>query len=428
MSNEFQEEPYRIVIVILYMIVSTMTASINYSFSPITSSLQKAYATTEFDIYYVGMSYSIVFIPLNFLANYIIDKYGARVGLAICCFMQFIGAFCRIFINSSFWYVIFGQTLGSIGNPFGVNIISMLSLYWFLPKNRVISTAFMTCSYMIGTSLAFLAGGWFVNYNSSVSEIQEAVRNLMLFYLIIAGSVFLMVVILFKERPTKPTSYVSEIGRESYMIALKTLIHNKNYVYLCFGFAFLLSNYVIFVTFINYLMEPFGFSESEIEYVGFGINLACVLGKILVGFVAGKSITFRKSLIIISLSSIVAFFLLMFALVSKNYAFLVCVSLGLGFFLQMYWAPSLEFSCEIVFPISEANANGNLLLNGCIFDTVFGALFSFALAYLKNNVGVYITYAYFFLSYFLAAFFFYKIKDEFKRSDKETEIIFANKK
>jgi len=410
------------------MMVSALTASINYSFSPITSSLQKALSTTEFDIYYLSMSYSILFIPMNFVANYIIEHFGVKKSIIICCCSQTLCAFIRIFIKSGFGYVILGQTIGAMGNPFAGNIISKVSLYWFFPQNRIVSTAFMSSSYMLGTAFAFLIGDWTVDDNSSVEEIANQIKKLMIIYLIFAGSVTLVVGLLIQEKPTNPTSYVSEIPREDYWSALKSMIVQKDYIYLCLGFSFLLSNYVIFVSFITYLISPFGFSQSQIGYIGFGINLACVFGKIAIGFIAGKYVTFRKCLICIALSLLVFFGFLLIALFIRNFVVLCCFALLLGLFLQMYWAPSLEFACEIVFPIGEANANGNMVLSGCIFDTVFGLIFSGALNYFKGNVGVELIYSYFFISYLLAALCFYKIVGEMNRSNKETEIILANKK
>ena len=426
MGDEFHEENYRILIVILYMLVSALSACMNYSFSPITTSLQTAFDTNLFDIYYLSMSYSILFIPMNFVANYTIERYGIKPSLTICCAAQVIGALFRIFINSSFWYVLIGQTIGAMGNPFACNTLSKASLYWFLPANRIMSTAVMTSAYMIGTSLSFLLGGWFVSDTSEVSIIQDEIEKLMIMYLILAGSVTLAVFVLFKEKPESPTSYVSEMPRENFWAALKTLCSQSEYIYLCIGFAFLLSNYVLFVTFINYLISPFGFSQSEISYIGVGLNFACVFGKITIGFIAGKHITFKNCLISISFLSIFSFGFLLLSLALQNYSILFCFSMILGFFLQMYWAPSLEFSCELVFPIGEANANGNLLLCGCFFNTIFGLVFSAALSYFENNTGVEFIYSYFFLSYLLAAFCFCRIKGEMNRSNKEKEIILAN--
>ena len=428
MAEEFREESYRFIIVFLFMLISALAACVNYSFSPITSSLQKAYATTEFDIYYLSMSYSILFIPMNFFGNYVIEKFGIRPSLITCCIAQTICTLFRIFINSGFIYVMIGQSIGALGGPFGNNAISKLSLNWFLPENRITATAFMSSSYMVGTSLAFLLGEWTVDDSSSVEEIRKQIKNLMIIYFIFAVSCTLIIGILLKEKPKTPTSYVSEFPREDYWSALKSMLLQKDYIYLCLGFSLLLSNYVIFVSFIDYLIGPFGFSQSQIAYVGFGINLTCVFGKIAIGFIAGKYVTFRKCLISIAIALVLCFSLLLISLEIKNLVVLICFSLFLGIFLQMYWAPSLEFSCEIVFPTGEANANGNLLLSGCVFNTALGLVFSGVLNYFSGNVGANIVYGYFFLSYLLAAFFFYKIIGEMNRSNKENEIILQNKK
>ena len=78
----------------------------------------------------------MLFHPIfSFLANFIIDGYGIKNGLHFGLVFTIIGAGSRIFINNSFWFVILGQSLAAIGNPFITNGPSKIASNWFFSKD-----------------------------------------------------------------------------------------------------------------------------------------------------------------------------------------------------------------------------------------------------------------------------------------------------
>ena len=65
------------------------------------------------------------------------------------------------------------------------------------------------------------------------------------FYWVLFFSLIFM--IFYKEKPEIPTSIASEYPREEYMVQLKKLMCNKDYVFLFFGFSLCLSNFNMFI-------------------------------------------------------------------------------------------------------------------------------------------------------------------------------------
>jgi hypothetical protein len=55
------------------------------------------------------MVYNIMYIPGNFLGNYIFDKFGMRKGMQIGISLTIVGAFLRVYIYKSFHYVVIGN-------------------------------------------------------------------------------------------------------------------------------------------------------------------------------------------------------------------------------------------------------------------------------------------------------------------------------
>jgi FLVCR family feline leukemia virus subgroup C receptor-related protein len=68
----------------------------------------------------------------TFPAAYIIDTYGTRTGISIGCLFGIIGISVRLFVNSSFAWVLVGQVLAGIGRPFILNCQAKISANWFV--------------------------------------------------------------------------------------------------------------------------------------------------------------------------------------------------------------------------------------------------------------------------------------------------------
>jgi FLVCR family feline leukemia virus subgroup C receptor-related protein len=93
----------------------------------------------------------------TFPAAYIIDTYGTRRGILIGSVLGIIGISLRLFVNSSFSWVIIGQVLAGIGRPFILNCQAKISANWFTSESRgkitQILTLILNVSLVIGNFL-----------------------------------------------------------------------------------------------------------------------------------------------------------------------------------------------------------------------------------------------------------------------------------
>ena len=94
---------------------------------------------------------------------------------------------------------------------------------------------------------------------------------------------FTPVILFFKEKPEHPPSYASESQRKPYFEALKDLWMNYDFRYLCLAFSISLGNFVLFLNIIHSLVSPYGFTNSEIGYIGAIMNLSSFFGKLSTG-------------------------------------------------------------------------------------------------------------------------------------------------
>ena len=67
-----------------------------------------------FVVNYMSLIYLIMFVPVNFPSVAVLEKYGLRVGLIIGIGLTIVGLWLRCLINTSFIFVIIGQTVLAI--------------------------------------------------------------------------------------------------------------------------------------------------------------------------------------------------------------------------------------------------------------------------------------------------------------------------
>ena len=175
---------------------------------------------------------------MNFIANYTLDHIGIRQSILFSILCQTLCSMIRMFIDSSIWYVYVAHTIGAIGGPFCGNAISKISTHWFLPENRMLATAFMASSFMLGTSLSFSLGGWFIGDGLTIQELQESINNLLLFTFLLTLSINILILFLFREKPNVPTCFISNYPRDNFCDAIKAMALNGDFRFLCFGFSF----------------------------------------------------------------------------------------------------------------------------------------------------------------------------------------------
>ena len=415
---------YKYVILLIYILCNIENAFINFSFSPIIKSLKYAYNINDFDIYYFSISPSIFYIIMNLPANYIIEHKGIKPALLIYSSTQIACCFSRLFLNDSKVYIYLGQTLSALAIPFCNNLVSKISLKWFEHKQRMISTSFMTSSFMLGTGLAFILSTFFVKdpeENPNILSQQSDIFKYLVTGLFLTILIFSLVLLFFKEKPENPCCFVSEYPRENFNESLKKVINNKNFLFLCGGFSLQTSNFCMFVVYIHFILTPFGFDETKIAYLGSLVNFSCFLGKLTIGFLVIKYFSYKTALYYICLSLIASILGLLFSLISGSFSLTLIFSILFGFFLQMYWSPSYEFACELIFPVGEANANGGLIFSGCLVNVIFGFIFSKVYG-MNESIWVPFSFSYFLLSTIISFLLFRNIKEDLNREKKEFEL------
>ena len=89
-------------------------------------------------------------------------------------------------------------------------------------------------------------------------------KSLLFFYAILISIITLLVLVFFKDKPLTPPSYTSQIKREDFVQASKSLIKNKNYIFFMLGASMLFGCTTGgLIVNVSFFVKPFGFTESD---------------------------------------------------------------------------------------------------------------------------------------------------------------------
>ena len=103
--------------------------------SPISVPIGRAYGQSDAVVSIIPMSYMIIYLFVNFPSNWVLDVKGIRKGIVVGAVFTAVGAAFRCLITSHFAFIILGQVICAIGQPFILNAPTKIAVRWFLPKN-----------------------------------------------------------------------------------------------------------------------------------------------------------------------------------------------------------------------------------------------------------------------------------------------------
>lgn len=104
---------YRWLIIIFYSLALSISSLAATGFSPIAKYLMKAYDVSALQTSSLILFFHLLYIPFNFPANYIMDKYGMVIPTLISSFFVIFGGWTRLLIvgNTDFIWITVGALL-----------------------------------------------------------------------------------------------------------------------------------------------------------------------------------------------------------------------------------------------------------------------------------------------------------------------------
>ncbi|XP_069494147.1 choline/ethanolamine transporter FLVCR2 isoform X2 [Ambystoma mexicanum] len=382
----------RWLIVFLFSSYSLCNAFQWIQYSIISNIFMKFYGVNAFAIDWMSMSYMFAYIPLLFPVAYLLDKKGLRVialaGAALNC----AGAWLKTASvrPDLFGVTVFGQVVCSLAQVFILGMPSQIAAVWFGSKEVSTACSFAVFGNQLGIAVGFLLPPLLVPNSDDLEELAYNIRTMFFGTAAVATALFVLVVIVFREKPLLPPSRAQAVVRArppadySYKQSILKLLRNRNFILLVISYGLNTGAFYSLSTLLNRMVIiHYPGEEVNAGRIGLTLTVSGMIGALLTGIWLDKSKTYKVTTLLVYLMSLVGMIVYTSTL-DLGHLWIVFITAGtLGFFMTGYLPLGFEFAAELTYPESEGTSSG--LLNVCA--QVFGIIFTISQGQIIDDYG-----------------------------------------
>lgn len=356
----FKIYPYRWVVLLAFMGVVIANQLLWITFAPITSNAVQFYGVSELGVGLLSLIFMIVYIFVSFPASWVIDTYGVRVGVGIGAALTGIFGLVRGLVGSNYTLVLVAQIMLAIAQPFILNAVTTIAARWFPMEERATAAGLGSLAIYLG----ILVGLALTPYLA----IHSGIPGMLLAYGFASLAAMILFFIFIRERPLTPPCPPEQEGRSLVLEGLSKMIRQRDFILLMVIFFVGLGVFNAITTWIDQILTPNGFSETQIGNAGGLMILGGILGALILPLLSDK---YRKRVPFILLAVVGAVIGLAGIAYVTSYTLLLAFSFVFGFFLLSAGPIGFQYGAEITYPAPEGTSNGLLLLMGQISGIIF---------------------------------------------------------
>ncbi|XP_003787107.1 feline leukemia virus subgroup C receptor-related protein 2 [Otolemur garnettii] len=379
-------------VVLVFSCYSMCNAFQWIQYGSINNIFMKFYGVSAFAIDWLSMCYMITYIPLLFPVAWLLEKFGLRTiaitGSALNC----LGAWVKLgsLQPHLFPVTVVGQVICSMAQVFILGMPSRLASVWFGANEVSTACSMAVFGNQLGIALGFLIPPVLV---PSISDRDKLAYHISIMFYIIAGVatlLFILVVIVFKEKPKHPPSRAQSLSYAlaspdaSYLSSIVRLFKNLNFVLLIITYGLNAGSFYSLSTLLNRMViSHYPDEEVNAGRIGLTIIIAGMLGAVISGIWLDRSKTYKETTLVVYIMTLVGMVVYTLTL-SLGYLWVVFITAGtMGFFMTGYLPLGFEFAVELTYPESEGMSSG--LLN--VSAQVFGIIFTISQGQIIDNYG-----------------------------------------
>uniref|UniRef100_A0A1A8LD86 Feline leukemia virus subgroup C cellular receptor family, member 2b n=2 Tax=Nothobranchius TaxID=28779 RepID=A0A1A8LD86_9TELE len=382
----------RWLIVLLFSSYSLCNSYQWIQYGIISNIFTKFYNVDAFTIDWMSMIYMLTYIPFIFPVTWLLDRKGLRVIALVATALNCAGTWIKVAsVRPNLFPVTFlGQFCCSFAQVFILGMPSRIASVWF--GSGEVSTA---CSVgvfgnQLGIAIGFLVPPILV---PNVDDLDELAHHISIMFYITAGVatfLFILVVIVFQERPKLPPTQAQATARSippeqySYTASILRLLRNKAFILLIISYGLNVGCFYAVGTLLNRMvLIHYPGEEVKTGRIGLTIVIAGMVGSLICGMWLDRTKTYKQTTLSVYLMTLVGM-IVFAATLSLGHLWLVFITAGaLGFFMTGYLPLGFEFAVELTYPESEGTSSG--LLN-CSAQ-VFGIIFTICQGKIIDNFG-----------------------------------------
>ncbi|XP_068563101.1 heme transporter FLVCR2-like isoform X2 [Cebidichthys violaceus] len=337
------------------------------------------YSIGTLAIDWLSMLFLITYIPLFLPVSWVLEKRGVREVLVAAAAFTCIGAWIKTGTAnpSMFAMTFFGQFVCSVGT-ICMGIPSRLASLWFGEQEVSTACSIAVLGTQLGIAIGFLLPPILV---PNVDDVEELAYHIRIMFYISAGVatfIFVLVVIVFQEKPEIPPTQAQAQARNippddySYMASIMSLLRNKPFMLLVVSYGLNVGSFYSISTLLNrMIIEHYPGEEVNAGRIGLTIVVAGMAGSLICGIWLDRTKTYKQTTLAVYLFSLIGMLVYTFTL-NLGHLWVVFVTAGaLGFFMTGYLPLGFEFAVELTYPESEGTSSGLLNCSAQIFGIIF---------------------------------------------------------
>jgi MFS family permease len=359
-TQDLEVYGYRWIVLLLFFLVNVISNILWTTYAPVTTHAMEFYGVDEFLVIFISLVFLIVYIPITFLATWLIDKYEFKIGASIGALLMGVFGFLRFIAGNNYILALIFSIGIAIAQPFLLNTITKLSANWFPETERTTATGISLIATGLGVALGMIM--------TPILVINLNFGSMLLIYGILALISSIVFVILVKNKPPTPPSSNSAIDKIYMLKGFKLLFSNRNFVILTVIFTLGMGTFNMITTYIELIVIPRGFDSIFAGILGMALLSGGIAGTIIMSLLSDK-LKHRKSIMILSM--IIATVSLLVFSFSYNALLLIISIACFGFGLMGSGPVTLEYAVDVTKPVPEASSNGMLMMGGAIGGIIF---------------------------------------------------------
>ncbi len=375
-EKKAQLTPYRFIIVIIYFLLNFINGMHWITFASCAAKFGKFYHLNNFSVDLFSLLFMILYPLCCIPEAFIIDNISMKLGLNISALLLIIGAFLKIFINTSIAFAYIGQFLTAVFQPAILNSPGKIAATWFDEKSRVLITSICCSSNTIGIMIGFLIHNFVIEENIvNPKMFKDSFEFYIIIEFIITAIFCLIFIFLMKNKPKNPPSLSqSNYNPIPLKKGIKQLISNINFIKLLISLTCIVGFINIFGTIFNSYMALYKIKDSIATYTAATANLFGILTALIVGAIIDKFKNYKIAMIICNIISLVVFIItsvLMEVNEKKNLGIIsfICYSLIIGSAVPIYTS-GMDYVCEITYPVGESISEGIIMSSNQIMGII----------------------------------------------------------
>ncbi|WP_457559121.1 MFS transporter [Candidatus Harpocratesius sp.] len=353
-SENYIASTYRFVVLGIFMLMGIITQIGWITFAPITQDVADFYHVSQNAIVW-GLTgvFMIAYIPVNFPACWLIDKYGLKWGVGIGVIFTGVFALIRGIFARNFIIVMIAQIMMAIGQPFVLNSFTKLAANWFPEKEKATASGLGTISMFLGVIIGMML--------PEILNIGDNMENgfppLLLGYGIASIIGMILYLVFIQDKPDHPPNAYADKSKALVTTGYKEMLKIKDFIYLLIILFFGLGSFNAITTVIDLIFDP-SFDSGIIS--GFMI-IGGVFGAIIISAISDKKHK-RKVFLILALTICTPLNIALILI--QSFWVVNMLALIYGFFLVAALPVGLTYGAEITYPAPEESSNGMLMMLG----------------------------------------------------------------